>query len=111
MCLENGTPEIARQRRAELRHAWRQTAIVARQLGKLVGGGLVLGIVEFRSRLLFAAASIERLIANAGFDAVKAGGLNDAIRIEVFGDLHQFGGLNGNVVEAEQARAAVGLAA
>ena len=58
-----------------------------------------------------AAATVERLIATAGFDAVKAGGLSDAIRIEVFGDLHQFGGLNGNVVEAEEARAAVGLAA
>jgi 8-hydroxy-5-deazaflavin:NADPH oxidoreductase len=58
-----------------------------------------------------AAATIERLIATAGFDAVRAGGLGDAIRIEVFGDLHQFGGLNGNVVEAEEARAAVGIAA
>jgi len=58
-----------------------------------------------------AAATVERLIATAGFDAVKAGGLRDAIRIEVFGDLHQFGGLNGNVVEAEEARAAVGIAA
>jgi hypothetical protein len=58
--LEIGTPEISRQWRTERRHAGRQTAIIARQLGKLVGGGLVLGIVEFRSRLLLAAASIER---------------------------------------------------
>ena len=58
-----------------------------------------------------AAATVERLIATAGFDAVKAGGLSDAIRIEVFGDLHQFGGMNGNVVEAEEAQAAVGIAA
>ena len=58
-----------------------------------------------------AAATVERLIATAGFDAVKAGGLSDAIRIEVFGDLHQFGGMNGNVVDAEEAQAAVGIAA
>jgi len=54
-----------------------------------------------------AAAAAERIIATAGFDPVKAGGLNDAIRIEVFGDLHQFGGLNGSVIDAEEARAAV----
>jgi hypothetical protein len=58
--LEHGTPEIPRQRRAERRHAGRQTAIVARQLSQLVGGGLVLGIVELRSRLLLTAAAIER---------------------------------------------------
>ena len=58
--LEIGTPEISRQRRTERRHARRQTAIVARQLGKLVGRGVVLGIVKFRSRLLLAAAAIER---------------------------------------------------
>jgi predicted dinucleotide-binding enzyme len=58
-----------------------------------------------------AAATIERLIVTAGFDAVKVGGMRDAIRIEVFGDLHQFGGLNGNVLEAEEARAAVRVAA
>jgi predicted dinucleotide-binding enzyme len=58
-----------------------------------------------------AAATVERLITTAGFDPVKAGGLNDAGRIEVSGDLHQFGGLNGNVVDAEEARAAVAVAA
>lgn len=58
-----------------------------------------------------AAATVERLIATAGFEAVKAGGLRDAIRIVVFGDLHQYGGLNGNVVEAEEARVAVRAAA
>jgi predicted dinucleotide-binding enzyme len=58
-----------------------------------------------------AAATVERLITTAGFDAVKAGGLSDATRIEVSGDLHQHGGLNGNVVDADEARAAVGVAA
>jgi 8-hydroxy-5-deazaflavin:NADPH oxidoreductase len=54
-----------------------------------------------------AAETIERIISTAGFDPVKAGGLSEAIRIEVFGDLHQFGGLNGGVVDADEARAAV----
>jgi 8-hydroxy-5-deazaflavin:NADPH oxidoreductase len=36
-----------------------------------------------------AAATVERLITTAGFDPVKAGGLDDATRIEVAGDLHQ----------------------
>jgi predicted dinucleotide-binding enzyme len=54
-----------------------------------------------------AAATIERLILAAGFDPVKAGGVKDALRIEVFGDLHQFGGLNGKLLEVSEARAAV----
>ena len=58
-----------------------------------------------------AAGTVEHLISTAGFDAVRAGGLADASRIEVAGDLHQYGGLNGNVVDADEARAAVGVAA
>jgi predicted dinucleotide-binding enzyme len=58
-----------------------------------------------------AAGTVERLISTAGFDAVKAGGLSDAMRIEVSGDLHQYGGLNGNVIDADEARAAVAVAA
>jgi len=53
-----------------------------------------------------AATTIERLIGAAGFDAVKAGGLTDAGRIEApGGDLHQFA-LNG-LVDLDEARAAV----
>jgi 8-hydroxy-5-deazaflavin:NADPH oxidoreductase len=53
-----------------------------------------------------AAAVIERLIAVAGFDPVKAGGLSDAARIEMpGGDLHEAG--LGKVLDADQARAAV----
>jgi len=58
-----------------------------------------------------AAAAIERLIAAAGFDPVKAGGVDAALRIETSGALHQFGGLNGKVVDASQARTAVATAA
>ena len=54
-----------------------------------------------------AATTVERLITVAGFDPLKAGGLADAGRIEApAGDLHQFG-LNGELVDLDQAHAAV----
>src|SRR3989441_9772591 len=58
-----------------------------------------------------AAAAIERLILAAGFDPVKAGGVDAALRIETFGALHPVGGLNGKVVDASEARTAVAAAA
>src|SRR5881396_2849045 len=58
-----------------------------------------------------AAAAIQRLISAAGFDPVKAGGVDAALRIETSGALHQFGGLNGKVVDAGEARTAVAAAA
>jgi predicted dinucleotide-binding enzyme len=58
-----------------------------------------------------AAAASERLISAAGFDPVKAGGVDAALRIETFGALHQFGGLNGKVVDASEADIAVAAAA
>jgi predicted dinucleotide-binding enzyme len=54
-----------------------------------------------------AATAIERLISAAGFDPLKVGGVADAGRIEVpGGDLHQNGGLNGELLDLDQARAA-----
>jgi hypothetical protein len=55
-----------------------------------------------------AAAAIERLISAAGFEPLKVGGVAEAGRIEVpGGDLHQNGGLNGQLLDLDQARAAV----
>jgi len=55
-----------------------------------------------------AADTVERLIRAAGFEPLKAGGLADAGRLEVpGGDLHQGGGLNGQLVDLDEARAAV----
>jgi 8-hydroxy-5-deazaflavin:NADPH oxidoreductase len=55
-----------------------------------------------------AAASAERLITASGFDPVKVGGVDEAVRIEMpGGDLHQGGGLEGKLLDADQARAAV----
>jgi predicted dinucleotide-binding enzyme len=57
-----------------------------------------------------AATTVERLIRAAGFDPLKVGGAADTGRIEApGGDLHQFG-LNGELVDLDQARAAVGAA-
>ena len=54
-----------------------------------------------------AATTIERLIQAAGFDPLKAGGVADAGRIEMpGGDLHQ-AGLNGALLDLDEARAAV----
>jgi len=44
----------------------------------------------------------ERLISLAGFAAVKVGGLDQAIRIEAFGDLHDLGGLGGRLLTTER---------
>ena len=55
-----------------------------------------------------AATTIERLTRSAGFEPLKAGGLADAGRLEVpGGGLHQGGGLNGRLVDLDQARDAV----
>jgi predicted dinucleotide-binding enzyme len=49
----------------------------------------------------------ERLIAKAGFAPVKVGGVEDAVRIEVGGDLHQLGGLEGKLLDIGEAQAAI----
>jgi predicted dinucleotide-binding enzyme len=55
-----------------------------------------------------AGAAAERLITAAGFEPVKAGAARDAARLEIpGGDLHQSGGLNGRVLDFDEARAAV----
>lgn len=44
---------------------------------------------------------VEQLINDNGFEAVKVGGLEQSIRIEVFGDLHEFGVLGKVVTRTE----------
>jgi 8-hydroxy-5-deazaflavin:NADPH oxidoreductase len=83
--------------------------------GTLAAEGLASGANrEPRRAVLFyatdddaAATTIERLIRAAGFEPLKAGGVADAGRIEMpGGDLHQFG-LNGAVLDLDEARAAI----
>ncbi|WP_312905853.1 MULTISPECIES: NADPH-dependent F420 reductase [Sphingobacterium] len=46
-------------------------------------------------------ADVEQLIRDNGFEPVRVGGLDQSIRIEVFGDLHEFGALGKPVTVAE----------
>jgi 8-hydroxy-5-deazaflavin:NADPH oxidoreductase len=51
-----------------------------------------------------AATQVERLIRIAGFEPMAVdGGVQESGRIEVGGDLHAFGGLNGRLVDREEA--------
>jgi predicted dinucleotide-binding enzyme len=50
-----------------------------------------------------AGLAVADLIRKAGFEPVKAGGVKASGRIEVFGDLHPFGGLNGRLVGRDEA--------
>jgi predicted dinucleotide-binding enzyme len=54
-----------------------------------------------------AASEVERLIGLAGFEPVRAGGVRDSLRIEVGGALHAFGGLNGRVIDKQEAESLV----
>lgn len=49
-------------------------------------------------------ADVEKLINANGFDAVHVGGIDQSIRLEVFGDLHEFGAI-GKPVTAVEAKA------
>lgn len=44
---------------------------------------------------------VAQLLQDTGFEALKVGGLNQSIRIEVFGDLHEFGAIGKPVSMAE----------
>ena len=50
-----------------------------------------------------AASTAETLIVAAGFDAVKVGDVQTAGRIEVGGDLHEYGGLQGKTLSKREA--------
>jgi 8-hydroxy-5-deazaflavin:NADPH oxidoreductase len=50
--------------------------------------------------------AVAELIKASGFEAMSVGGINQAIRIEAFGDLHEFGKL-GRLVTAKEAAAVV----
>lgn len=66
------------------------------------------GVLFFATDDDTAQAAATRLITASGYDPVRAGGLDAALQLEMFGDLHEFGGLNGQVLDRRQARTAVG---
>jgi 8-hydroxy-5-deazaflavin:NADPH oxidoreductase len=91
------------------------SAHYVKAFGTLVAEGLAGGANRQPQRVVLfyatdddtAASTIERLIRAAGFEPLKVGGIADARRLEVpGGDLHQ-GGMNGQLVDLDQARAAV----
>jgi 8-hydroxy-5-deazaflavin:NADPH oxidoreductase len=90
------------------------SAHYAKAFGTLSAPALASGASREPRAVLFygtdddtAATTIERLIRVAGFDPLKAGGVADTGRLEApGGDLHQFG-LNGELVDIDQARAAI----
>lgn len=45
--------------------------------------------------------AVEQLIIDNGFEPVRVGGIDQSIRIEVFGDLHEFGALGKVVTRTE----------
>ena len=55
-----------------------------------------------------AQSELERLITAAGFDPVRVGGVAACLRIEVGGDLHAFGGLNGRLIDRAEAESLLG---
>ena len=49
---------------------------------------------------------VAELISTAGYEPVRVGGLDQSIRIEMFGDLHEYGAL-GRAVTSTEALAAI----
>jgi 8-hydroxy-5-deazaflavin:NADPH oxidoreductase len=90
-------------------------AQLVKAFGTLSGGSLAaVARQEPERAVLFYAADdtaagdlVADLIRTAGYDPVPVGGLDQSIRIEMFGDLHEFGGL-GRVVTRTEALKALG---
>jgi 8-hydroxy-5-deazaflavin:NADPH oxidoreductase len=84
---------------------------LAKALGSLGVASLAGAAHQTPANVLFYATddtsinpTIEQLIRDTGFEPVRVGGLDQSIRIEVFGDLHEFGAL-GKTVSASEAKA------
>jgi 8-hydroxy-5-deazaflavin:NADPH oxidoreductase len=94
------------------------TAHFVKAFGTLSAGSLQGGANRTPNRaVLFyasddadAQAAVEHLISISGFEPMKAGGVDSAVRIEVGGDLSEYG-LNGQIVDVETARAAIAAGA
>lgn len=85
-----------------------KNARLVKALGTLGVASLAAGAFQQPEKVLFYAtddksidADIEQLIHDNGFAAVRVGGIDQSIRIEVFGDLHEFGALGKTVTLTE----------
>lgn len=84
-------------------------AKLAKALGTLGAGSLANAAYQKpEAALLFYAtddisinANIEELIKDNGFEPVYVGGIDQSIRLEVFGELHEFGALGKAVTKSE----------
>jgi 8-hydroxy-5-deazaflavin:NADPH oxidoreductase len=91
-------------------------AQLVKAFGTLSGGSLAaVARQEPERAVLFYAADdaaagdlVADLIRTAGYDPVPVGGLDQSIRIEMFGDLHEFGGLGRVVTRTEALKALAG---
>jgi predicted dinucleotide-binding enzyme len=88
-----------------------QNAKLAKALGTLSAASLANAGFQKPANVLFYATDdstintdIEQLIRDNGFEPLHVGGIDQSIRIEVFGDLHEFGALSKPVtaIEAEE---------
>jgi len=85
-----------------------KNAKLAKALGTLGVASLANAAFQKPANVLFYAtddgsinADIEQLILDNGFEPVRVGGIDQSIRIEVFGDLHEFGALGKTVTKDE----------
>ncbi len=83
-------------------------AKLVKALGTLGAASLAGAAFQEPAHVLFYAtdetginSAIEELIRDNGFEPLRVGGIDQSIRIEVFGDLHEFGALGKTVTVAE----------
>lgn len=83
-------------------------AKLVKALGSLGAGSLAGAAFQNPNKVLFYASedkslnnTVEQLIKDNGFDAINIGGIDQSIRMEVFGELHEFGALGKPVTKAE----------
>ena len=85
-------------------------AFLAKALGTLGAASLSGEAFANPRKVLFYATDeqsinpdVEQLITDAGFEPLRVGGIDQSIRIEVFGDLHEFGAI-GKTVTLDEAK-------
>jgi 8-hydroxy-5-deazaflavin:NADPH oxidoreductase len=76
--------------------------LAAESLGTAANRSPERAVLFYASDDAGAGEAVARLISASGFSPVRAGGIDQSIRIEVFGDLHEFGKL-GKLVSAREA--------
>lgn len=83
-------------------------ATLVKALGSLGAGSLASAAFQNPKKVLFYAAddkavnnAVETLIRENGFEPVSIGGIDQSIKMEVFGELHEFGALGRAVTKAE----------